>query len=54
MEVKLSERDSEQERHLLEKEEQELLTSRLEQEDAERDGRLKMLQSDIDRLSTER
>ena len=38
----------------MEKEEHELLSSRREREDAEKDNLLKMLHSDIARLSTER
>ena len=38
----------------MEKEDHELVTSRREREDAERDNLLKMLHSDIERLNTER
>ena len=38
----------------MEKEEHDLVTSRREREDAERDNLLKMLRSDIERLNTER
>ena len=50
----MSERDGDERRHLVEKEEHELVTSRREREDAERDNLLKMLHSDIERLNAER